>query len=405
MNAAQHAAPSSAPSAPTARSTAAPTALPQPLGAILDLARWAPSGDNRQSCRFEIVAADHVVVHGFDTRHDCVYDLDGTSSQIALGALIETMRIAASTHRIRLQTMLRPDAPATAPQVDVRLIDDPGASPDPLASVIESRTVNRRPLSPRPLTALERAALEASVGDAHRVMWRDGPDRRRVAALLFRSARLRLTMPEAYLVHRDAIEWGATFSEDRVPEGAVGLDPMTARLMRWVMKSWARVRFFNRYLAGTWTPRIQLDVLPALMCAAHFVIVGRRESTSVDDFVAGGAALQRFWLTAATLGLQLQPELTPLIFSRYARGRRSFSQTPGMMQAADRIAALIDREIGVESAKAAVFMGRVGAGRPATSRSLRLPVEQLLIDRSLATSAEADQRLAPASFAGDRIGR
>jgi hypothetical protein len=35
--------------------------------------------------------------------------------------------------------------------------------------------------------------------------------------------------------------------------------------------------------------------------------------------------MQRFWLTATQLGLQLQPELTPLIFSRYVRERRAFS--------------------------------------------------------------------------------
>jgi len=42
---------------------------------ILDLARWAPSGDNTQPWRFEIVDEVNVVVHGFDTREHCVYDL------------------------------------------------------------------------------------------------------------------------------------------------------------------------------------------------------------------------------------------------------------------------------------------------------------------------------------------
>ena len=356
------------------------SALPQPLGAILDLARWAPSGDNRQSCRFEILAPDHVVVHGFDTRHDCVYDLDGTSSQIALGALLETMRIAASTHRIRLETTRQPESPEAAPRIDVRLIDDPSLAPDPLCAVIESRTVNRRPLSARPLTSIEKQALDAAVGAGHHVVWREGSERRRVAALLFRCARIRLTMPEAYLVHRDAIEWGAKFSTDRVPEAAVGLDPLTARLMRWVMRSWTRVRFFNRFLAGTWTPRVQLDVLPALMCAAHFVIVGRQAMSGIDAFVAGGSAMQRFWLTATRLGLQLQPEVTPLIFARYARETRTFSETRGMAQAASRIAGSIDRVIGADAARDAVFMGRVGAGRPAAARSLRLPLERLLLE-------------------------
>jgi hypothetical protein len=57
------------------------TALEQ----ILDLARWAPSGDNTQPWRFVIEADNRVAVHGRDTRDHCVYDLDGHASQVALG--------------------------------------------------------------------------------------------------------------------------------------------------------------------------------------------------------------------------------------------------------------------------------------------------------------------------------
>jgi nitroreductase len=49
---------------------------------ILDLARWAPSGDNSQPWRFEVLSDDHVAVHAFDTRRDCVHDLEGHASQL-----------------------------------------------------------------------------------------------------------------------------------------------------------------------------------------------------------------------------------------------------------------------------------------------------------------------------------
>ena len=50
---------------------------------ILDLARWAPSGDNTQSWRFEIIADDGIAIHGHDTRKDVIYDLDGHTSHMA----------------------------------------------------------------------------------------------------------------------------------------------------------------------------------------------------------------------------------------------------------------------------------------------------------------------------------
>ena len=66
------------------------------LTQILDLARWAPSGDNTQPWRFEIVDEHHIRVHGSDTRDHVLYDYDGRASHIAHGALLETMRIAAT---------------------------------------------------------------------------------------------------------------------------------------------------------------------------------------------------------------------------------------------------------------------------------------------------------------------
>src|SRR6185369_1088796 len=117
----------------------------------------------------------------------------------------------------------------------------------------------------RALSAAEKRALEASVGDAYSVVWLEGAGPRlKAARLMFANAKLRLTMPEAYQVHRDIIEWNARFSDDRVPDQALGVDPMTAKLMRHVLGSWQRVKFFNTYLAGTVAPRLQMDLLPGI---------------------------------------------------------------------------------------------------------------------------------------------
>ncbi|MDT1843054.1 molybdopterin biosynthesis protein MoeY, partial [Acinetobacter baumannii] len=83
------------------------------------LARWAPSGDNTQPWRFELAAPDHVVVHASDTRSDTVYDLDGHPSQISVGALLETMCIAASVHGLRAEAQRRAGSPEQQPLFDV----------------------------------------------------------------------------------------------------------------------------------------------------------------------------------------------------------------------------------------------------------------------------------------------
>jgi hypothetical protein len=352
---------------------------PRPVAEILELARWAPSGDNTQPWRFEVIDDHHLVVHGFDTREDCVYDLDGHPSQIAHGALLETLAIAASAHGLRADIRRRPGSPDTHPDYLVELTPDGSVTPDPLLPHIRKRSVQRRPMRTTPLGAAQKQALQDAVGKLYIVRWFEGGTQRwHLAKLMFDNAKLRLTLPEAYAVHRDIIEWNARFSEDRVPDRALGLDAMTLRLMRWVMTSWQRVEFFNTWLAGHLTPRIEMDLLPGLFCGAHFAILADKAPETVDDYVAAGRAVQRFWLTATGLGLQLQPEMTPLIFGRYVREGRAFSKLAAATGRAEELYRRLSALLPGKAVEQTVFLGRIGRGRPAGSRSLRRSLDNLL---------------------------
>jgi nitroreductase len=356
-----------------------PPALDATLEHILELARWAPSGDNTQPWRFEIIDARRLIVHGHDTRDHCVYDLDGHPSQISLGALLETMAIAASTFQLATEVTRRPDTPADRPTFSVALVHDHHLEPDPLADFILARSVQRLPLSRRALTATEKAALTATLPPGYQVQWLEGKQRTAAAGLMYRNAKLRLTMPEAHQVHQAVIEWNARHSADRMPDRALGVDPLTARLMRWIMHDWSRVEFFNTWLAGTVAPRVQMDLVPGLACAAHFVLTAPVRPHRTDDYIAAGRAMQRFWLTATAQHLQLQPEMTPLIFSRYVREGRVFSGTRGMQERAAALSREGEQLVGKLAWDTAVFMGRIGAGPPAQARSLRRPLHELIV--------------------------
>jgi hypothetical protein len=349
---------------------------------ILDLARWAPSGDNTQPWRFEIRGQGDrdIVIHGFDTREHCVYDLDGHPSQMALGALLETVRIAATAHGLRADVARRSGMPDDKPTFDVHLTPDAAVSPSPLISAITARAVQRRPLRTTPLTAQQKLALEAAVAPRYRVVWFESLTQRwQVAKLLFQNAKLRLTLPEAYAVHSSVIEWGARFSTDRIPEQAVGVDPMTAKLMRWVMQSWPRVAFFNTWLGGTLMPRLQLDLLPGLLCGAHAGIAARETPVSVDDYVDAGRALQRFWLEVTRQGLWLQPEMTPVIFGRYQREGRAFTRDAAARSLGVSVAAGYTSLFGDVIAGQIVFLARVGCGQAPRARSTRRALDSLIV--------------------------
>ena len=350
------------------------------IESILDLGRWAPSGDNTQPWRFQIVDGSRVVVYGFDTRDHCVYDLDGHPSQVSLGALLETIAIAATAHGLHTGAARRPDTAETRPTFDLTFATDQRIRPDPLIEHITTRSVQRRLMQTRLLAPSEKQMLEASVGPAHHVAWLEGPAAKwKTARLMFANAKLRLTMPEAYVVHRDVIEWGARNSADRVPDQALGVDPLTARLMQWIMQDWRRVEFFNRYLAGTVAPRIQMDLLPGLFCAGHFVLSANELAQSIDHYVAAGRAMQRFWLTATQLGHVMQPELTPLIFGRYVREGVAFSATRALHDQARALLLRLEALVGERESRLAVFMGRIGAGSAPTARSTRRPLADLMV--------------------------
>lgn len=348
------------------------------LDQLLDMARWAPSGDNTQPWRFERLGPHQLRIHGFDTRDHCVYDLDGHPSQISFGTLLETLSIAAASHGWQMVIDRMDFSTETRPQFDVSVRPATGKTQRLLAAQIEKRSVQRRPLKRTPLTDDEKKALTQCLPSGMAVHWLDeGFARLKTAKLLFHSAKLRLTIEEAYHVHRDIIEWHARFSTDKVPDQALGASPGTVLLMRQVMKSWQRVRFFNTFLAGTWAPRIELDFIPSLCCAAHFVIHSTKPPHGPQDYVDAGRAIQRFWLQATAQQLQLQPEVTPLVFSRYSRESRTFSTAAHAMPMAHDIRQRLERLIGRDMAERAVFMGRLGHGTAAAARSLRKPLERL----------------------------
>lgn len=344
---------------------------------VLDAARWAPSGDNAQPWRFVIRGPLAFDVYGYDTRSHCVYDLDGWASELAHGALLETIAIAASGERLRARIAIPEEFAARPLRYRVVLQADERIVADRRLVAIPQRTVQRRPMPVRALTGDERKALE---GAAHpfRVAWFERlPARARVAALCTRNARIRMTIREAYEVHREVIAWHATTSDDRMPDASLGANRLLLATMRPAMTSFARLRRVNRIM-GTLVPRLALDFIPGVRCSAWLALIAQEAPASPGDRVAAGRAVQRMWLTATTLGLQMQPQYTPLLFARYAREGRQFATDPQAMAEARDIDVRLRALLGADATKA-MWLARVGPQRPVPGRSLRLPLSRLLV--------------------------
>lgn len=357
-------------------------AEPQPqsiIEKILDLAKWAPSGDNVQPWRFEICNEHHVIVHGYDEREACIYDRLGHASQFSVGALAENVAIAASQFGWQCHF----DAPVVdGPSqfhISVRFTEQPGITPDPLLGYIKSRATQRRAMSTRRITEEEKSRLNAALGPHFRLVWfEDFNQRLMITRHLCTFSHLRLTLRETYDLHRTVIDWNQRYSNDKMPDLALGSSRLALLIMRWTMKSWKRIDFLNRYLAGTLLPHIELDIIPGLACGAHFIVTAKQPPQTLSDHIASGRAIQRFWLTATALGLSIQPEMMAVIFNSYIAHNVAFSHKQGVYARAEKMTYDFAHSVGDETARTMIFMGRIGAGPAPDARSLRRPLHELL---------------------------
>ena len=345
---------------------------------VLDHARWAPSGDNTQCWRFKLTGDNTFTVIANNTRDHVVYDSDGHSSHLAHGILIETIVIAASQfgHKAEYTSDLEdPD----------KLLFHFSLSPDesvvesPLVPYIQTRCVQRRAMGTQALSNREKAELSASIPEGYSVEWFESNDEKKaIAKLNFCNAKTRLTMKEAFYVHREIIEWKSQYSQTKIPEQALGVDYMTARMMQWMFKSWERVKFVNRYLMGTLPPRIVLDYIPSIKSCAHFAIKADKKPETIEDYIEAGRIVQRFWLTTAKLGLGFQPEQTPVIFSKYLNNGIKFTEQEDVIENARKGKAMFESI--VSDSESVHFLGRLGRTQMPKSRSTRIDLNELIIE-------------------------
>ena len=363
------------------------------LTSILELARWAPSGDNSQPWTFRIAANDTIHINGVDNAEGDVYDFDGRPTLLTLGFLLETIAVAASRFAARAEWTYRSDAPH---QHNITVTIRPVAAlpADPLLKFVETRSVVRGRYQRTRITRIQRTALETALGKDLELQWFETfAEKRQVTRINMRATYIRLSIPEAFSVHQRILDWRRTQSPDGVPARAIGLDPMTLASMKWVMKSWSRAHFMNRFAGGTVVPLLEMDLLPGLSCGAHFLVFERNPRTDLstpEQLIMIGRSLQRMWLTATSLGLVMQPSLAPLCFAYYAEHERAFTADAGMRAQAQTLREELGRLKQEAGRDELSFMGRIGTplSRAPGPRSIRKPLAEMLVE---AEPAAADR--------------
>jgi len=373
----------------------------KPIEEIFEYAKWAPSGDNMQPQRIEVISDHKCIIHGFDTRSFVVYDLEGNASKLALGAFIENATIAAQSLGYKIHHKLIMNKEGLTPEnkgYDLFPTFELTISPTSEATTehtlfpyIKTRCVQRKRMGTQRLSIDEKQSLIDILPKGYSIVWKESfAERWEVAKFMYQSATTRFSMKEGYDVHSIIMEFtpiskdtspekncNSTLSKNKLPANSLGIDPITIALTKWALKSWKRFNFLDTYLMGTVAPKLLLDFLTSLRSCAHFVIVADEKPESLTDYLNAGAAMQRFWLQATALKLGFQPEQTPVIFSEYLANNIHFTDNTFTQENVVKCDQIFKSLIGESNVNKAVFMGRIGRSTLPKSRSVRLSLEEL----------------------------
>ncbi len=270
---------------------------------LLRAAVAAPSADNNHPWRLEF-RHDRLNFH-LPQAHAMALTR-WRLSLISLGAVVESLRICASTLNIHLEPVLHPGQRATPLSLHWHRAT---MAADPLAPEIPRRHSNRslRYSGPR-LQVPEQKRLDshAQLVVGSRVVWLDQPALRRAACkLIGRAETLRFQVRALHGELFEAVRFDQGWHQSctiGLPPGSLGVGWHERHSFQ-LMRHWRFQRLMNFFGAHHLLGQRSAG-LPARFCP-HLCLIGA-EGELEDAALKAGQLLQRVWCEASRLGLAAQ---------------------------------------------------------------------------------------------------
>lgn len=331
-----------------------------PIEKIMDLARWAPSGDNTQPWRFEFLNPNQVVIHTFDYSKETAQDYQGNYSQFAVGCLLETCRIAATRYgTLKIEQNENNFTLTLIPST---------LSLDPLEPYIYPRVSNRFPYSRKALNDQLKDELGKVLDKGWSLAWFERESLFKIANLMFIFDLL------AQPATKGIIDWNHATSKYRLADATLGLDSLNLWLARQIFKSPFLIKWVYHRLGGKFISAFFAFYLPSIRTGAHVALMPPYELKTREDYIKAGENFQRFWLECTKQNVSLQMESGPIIFSRYARdGKNPYEESKQKL-----LDSLFDKfKETFPNHQSMVMLSRIGFANPPPARADRLTLEEL----------------------------
>ncbi|CAN5479526.1 hypothetical protein BH10BDE1_BH10BDE1_24370 [soil metagenome] len=275
---------------------------------ILFDARLYPSADNTQSFWFSTAASDQVSIHRDEAASSHPLDLDGASSWITLGHLLESIRLEASVVNFEIETTLhtvKDGSYDSAPKVATLNFKPNASEPTERDSMLQrclrDRTTDRRGFSQKLLSSSEVNTLQTLVQlPVGLKIWAGVPHCFKDYALKLESALWSWTT-----FGQATLRW---VQLSRNVE--VGLNPRNLGISRLFLPSTLLMRYssyFYRLVVRFGGTRLNRQILKSQLDHSAWLGVYTLPAASPENFVELGRSNLRVWTWLCGNGFGFQP--------------------------------------------------------------------------------------------------
>lgn len=345
---------------------------------ILSAGNQAPSGENCQPWKF-VVSGNKIDLHLLPERDQSAYNWGQRGSYMSCGAVIENIVIAASSRGYATDIVCLPTSSNAEHVASINLRKDPSIKADSLAEFISRRVTNRKSYKIEPLTSNERETLSHVESIEAQVVLVE--DRSAIEDL----ARVGSTNEEVMIGNKalhqfffSHINW--TKEEDEQKKIGFYIKtlelPPPAVFSFKIIKSWSVMKVFR----SLGFPKVVAKQNAATYAASAAIGAILLAGDTPLDYIKGGRALERIWLTVTSLGLSLQP-LTGILFFdlRISHGDTDLFSADEQK----KIISAYETAQGVLStgSRRVGFMFRVGRGEAPSAQAVRFPIKDVVTVR------------------------
>ena len=347
----------------------------------------APSGDNAQPWKF--VLSDNRIRIMVDPDADkSFFNVDKIASIISCGAVIENVSIACTRFGINPEIRYSCADDSKDNYVGAEIVlgrgrqqeQDRQSMNDSMYEAIWQRHTNRTMYTKQniPGSVLQecRDCILSFPGTRLYTLTRK-EDLKKLAAIIYRVDRIR-TENRALHEHLNKM---IRFTPDQEQKTCDGLPlknleaGFAGELFLKFTRPWPIMNFINMTGAGR---MVALHSYKSTVCSSAVMMLAA-DGMKTENFITGGRALQRIWLTLTRLGWHVQPmAAAPLFFMRMALGKgHEFSAKHRRLleSVKDQYFSLFP---GLDEKNAQIMLFRIGKGRPVKHLTRRRQPETFL---------------------------